>query len=322
MILSITLNPLLERRLIYNKINYGEVNRTETEVYKAGGKGINVNRQLNFLGIQSAGLTFLGGNNGKMLRKILTEEEINFTAVNTKNETRSGCLAIDNSTKTISTFFGPNPVLLSEEINEFEQRLEKAILNSSIVVISGSSPSPLADEIFIKTIELCGINDKLCVLDTYGEHLKDCIDKAPAILHNNLEELEKSLNISLKTEKEITDFLDYLYSKGIKMAFLTNGEETGYASKFDFKYKFTVPDVNEIDATGSGDAFVSGICYGLEKSMVFEDFLKFAAAAGAANCTKWDACASTKDEIESFVQEVKIDTVGKKMKIIDDSPNY
>ncbi|NLT51029.1 MAG: 1-phosphofructokinase, partial [Ignavibacteria bacterium] len=35
-----------------------------------------------------------------------------------------------------------------------------------------------------------------------------------------------------------------------------------------------------------------------------------------------DVCASSKDEIESFIPEVKIEPVGKKMKIIDDSPNY
>ena len=37
----------------------------------------------------------------------------------------------------------------------------------------------------------------------------------------------------------------------------------------DFNYKIESPQINEIDSTGCGDAFMAGIIYGLEKSNGF-----------------------------------------------------
>jgi 1-phosphofructokinase family hexose kinase len=322
MILTITLNPLLERRLIYENINPGKVNRTDIEEFEAGGKGINVSRQLNRFGLQNLALTILGGNNGKMMRKILAIQQLNFTAINSKNETRSATLAIDKSRTNVTSYFGPNQKLEPSEISEMKSRIEKSILNSSIVVLSGSSPSPEANELFSFAIELCNEHDKVSILDTYGKHLQSCIDKSPTIIHNNIEETEKSLKINLQNENEIIDYLDFLYQKGVKLSFITNGEKPGYASKFDFKFKFESPEVKVIDPTGSGDAFVAGLCYGLEKSLVFEEFLAFASAAGTANCIQWDVCNSSQNEIDYYKTQIKISPIGKKMKIIDDSPNY
>jgi fructose-1-phosphate kinase PfkB-like protein len=46
MILIITLNPLLERRFSYQQAVLGSVNRNAVTKISAGGKGINVSRQL------------------------------------------------------------------------------------------------------------------------------------------------------------------------------------------------------------------------------------------------------------------------------------
>lgn len=320
MILTVTLNPLLERRLSYPAVNYGMVNRTNKETFKAGGKGINVSRQLNHLGVKNLALTFLGGNNGKILRSILTDEEINFIAVSSKSETRSATIAVEETKNSLTTFMGPDCPVSTREVEEFKARLEKMIQNVTTVIFSGSSPCPEADSIFPFGIELANKYDKVSILDTYGRHLKNCIEAGPSHIHNNFDEISSSMGIDLSTESAITHYLNSLYSRGITLAFITNGARPGYASKFDYHYKFTVPEIAEIDSTGSGDAFVAGIAYGLENSMVFEDFLKFASAAGVANAGAWDVCRATKESIEHYVETIDITTIGKKMKLIDDSP--
>ena len=79
MILTVTLNSLLEKKLFLNS-KESENNRAYKQQYSAGGKGINISRQLNCLGIQNHALTFLGGANGKKLRgaiKFLSRESGN-----------------------------------------------------------------------------------------------------------------------------------------------------------------------------------------------------------------------------------------------------
>ena len=322
MILTVTINPLLERRLFFNTIKLGKSNRSYKELFYAGGKGINVSRQLNFLGVNNSAFTFLGGNNGKLLRRCYTEDKIDFSVLTTKSETRIADLIIEEPGNRITTLFGVNSEISVEESLEFKNRLDKMIYNCSAVIFSGSSPCIATDDIFPYGIELANKYDKISILDTYGRHLEACINAQPTVIHNNKDEVENSIGLLLSDEKNKLDYLRDMYSKNIKMIFLTDGAGLIYASKFDFLYTIEPPKINAVDPTGSGDAFVAGIAYGLENSFLFEEFVKIAAALGAANATSLKTCEVTKDEMHLLVDKVKVKTTGKKMKIIDDSPNY
>ncbi|MCP5062594.1 MAG: 1-phosphofructokinase, partial [Ignavibacteriae bacterium] len=289
MILTITLNPLLEKNLYFKKMSSGN-NRAYKQNYSAGGKGINISRQLNLLGIKNHSFIFLGGANGKKLRAKLEEEQIHFSVVSTKDETREATLVFDEQKDELTTYFAPNSQITQTEIERFSSKLEKAILNATTVIFSGSTQSVEVSKIIVKGIELCHKHDKISVLDTYGPNYAELIEQSPTILHNNIEELQTSLGLSLSTEKEKLELLDNFYEKNIKLAFITDGKEVTYASKSDFHYKITNSNIAEKNATGSGDAFLSGLIYGLEKSMVFNDFTKLASAFGTANAASWDVC--------------------------------
>jgi 1-phosphofructokinase family hexose kinase len=321
MILSVTIHPLLERRLLYNKISLGAHHRNPIEELKPGGKGINVCRQINKFGIRSLAYTFLGGNNGKVIKHILSEEKIDFTFIQTKNETRYSVITIDETNRSATTFFGPDYIILPGEADEFKIKLEKMIRNCEIAVFSGSSPCKETNSIFPFGIEIANKYDKISVCDTYGIHLKDCIDQSPTILHNNISEIKNSLNISLNDEKEKLSFLDFLYSKGVKQSFITNGKEDIYASNFDYHYRIENTKIEEVDPTGSGDAFVAGLVYGLNKDKTFEESVKLASALGALNASTFEVCNVNIDEAQKLTEKIKIFTVGKKIKSIDVTPH-
>jgi len=321
MILSVTIHPLLERRLLYNKISLGAHHRNPIEELKPGGKGINVCRQINKFGIRSLAYTFLGGNNGKVIKHILSEEKIDFTFIQTKNETRYSVITIDETNRSATTFFGPDYIILPGEADEFKIKLEKMIRNCEIAVFSGSSPCKETNSIFPFGIEIANKYDKISVCDTYGIHLKDCIDQSPTILHNNISEIKNSLNISLNDEKEKLSFLDFLYSKGVKQSFITNGKEDIYASNFDYHYRIENTKIEEVDPTGSGDAFVAGLVYGLNKDKTFDEYVKLASALGALNASTFEVCNVNIDEAQKLTEKIKIFTVGKKIKSIDVAPH-
>lgn len=320
MILTVTINPLLETKLIINEVSTQKSNRAEKQFLQSGGKGINVSRQLNYLLTDNLALTFLGGINGKILRQQLEKENIKFTAVRTESETRIGFSVINNSENNVLYFLGVNSEVSVKEVNEFMVKLEKVIQNCEIVVFSGSSPCKSCDSIFPFGIELANKYDKISVCDTYGEHLRDCIDAVPTILHNNKNEIESSLNISLNEENEITDYLLNNYNKGIKQTFLTDGKNSFYASTLDFVYKITPPEIKEFDSTGSGDSFVSGIVYGWHNSLVFEDILKLSTALGSLNAADYSTSSVELNKALEIKNNIIVNPVGKKIKTIDVTP--
>lgn len=320
MILTVTLNPLLERRLLFKHIELGKNNRAISESFSAGGKGINVSRQLNFLKTESLAFTFLGGNNGKILRSLLTAENIDFTAVQTKSETRQASLIMEEGEERLTTFFGLNSEVTQSEADEFKTRMKKMIENCEIVVFSGSSPSHLTDDIFPYGIEMAHEFDKISIVDTYGSNLKECIKKAPTVIHNNIHETSTSMNVVFNEEKDILDYMQSLYEMGVKQAYLTDGSKPVYASNFDFLYKAETPQVKELDATGSGDSFTAAVAHGLHNAMTFQETLSFATSLGALNAATWEVCSVNPDQVTEILEKVRVSTLGKKISTLNIKP--
>lgn len=321
MVLTVTLNPLLERRYSFDKIKFNSENRNGTSYLKTGGKGINASRQLNKLGTQNIALTFTGGKNGKIFKEILRKEDINFSDIQTNVETRDAAIIIDKSTNKLSTFISKNLSVTELETNAFIAKMEKMIANCEIVIFAGSSPCRITNSIFPIGIEIANKLDKISICDTYGEHLQNCIDASPSITHNNIDEIESSLNIPLKTENDKLTLLGSFYSKGIKQAFITDGSKPFYSSNFDFHYRVTVPKITVTDSTGSGDSFVAGVAFGWHNKLTFMQQIKFATALGVCNAETFNTCSVEKDEADTISNSIGVESVGKKLKIIDDKPN-
>lgn len=320
MILIVTLNPLLERRFYFDTINLREVNRNSATKISAGGKGINISRQLKKFNVKSFNYFISGGINGKIFRESLKAENLDFSFLSIKSETRHAAVVISKNDKSVTSFFSENPHIQQEEVNKFKNKLEKMIQNCEIVIFSGSSPCRETDSIIPYGIELANKYDKVSLCDTYGKHLRDCIDASPTMIHNNFAELSNTFSVSLDSEKSVVDFLSFLYKKNIKRAFLTNGSNNFYASNFNYFYKVKPLKVQEIDPTGSGDSFVAAIINSWINSDVFENSLRFATTIAGLNATSFDTSSVKLEDSINLLDKIEVVPIGKKAKTIDVSP--
>ncbi len=311
MILSITLNPLLEIRLKYDIDIDKEVIRDGDLTYAAGGKGVNVARQLRYLDQDSLVFTTASGLNGKRFTECLEKDQIKSIIYKTLEETRISVVV--NNGDTQKNFFARNSGLTESERSGIVSKLSKAITTVDTVVISGSTPDSGSIEIVAEILKLTRESDKLTLLDTYGSGLAGFFKLAPVIIHNNFQEIENSLGLTLKTEAEIITAIKMLHSKGIKLIYLTDGKNPFYASNNGYIYRVSPPQVKEVSSTGCGDAFTAGILYSMNSHYKFEEGLKFATALGALEATKYDVCKNDLSEIQSLLDRVIVEPVGKRM---------
>ncbi len=131
----------------------------------------------------------MGGNNGKQLRKVLIDENINFSSISCKGETRAAYpKQLKKSKNKITSIFEPTAPLSISEINEFKTKLIKMIQNSKIVIFSGSVPNKEAAAIITYGIELANQLDKTTILDNLRKSSSRCINAKPTVLHNNVHE--------------------------------------------------------------------------------------------------------------------------------------
>lgn len=320
MILTVTANPLLE--LVYTKdvFDHGSVNRAESFEWRAGGKGINISRQLSALHTPSVAFLPMGGETGKILRAVLEQEKLTIAPVSVKSPVRTASILQEK--ESITSAFSTNIPLSSADIGSCIDKLAKMIVNVEMVSFSGSVPSEEAAEIYIEGIRLAKKHDKICFLDTYGSHLPACLKASPTIVHVNRDEILPHYHSLNGNEEEVKQILSELYSSGIKQVYITNGAEPFYASNFNYHFKVTPPSVQTKDATGSGDAFLAGIIYGWYNDMVYQESLRLAAALGTVNAMSYEVCRVPLTAAETTAPQVLIEPAGQKIKLIDDAATF
>lgn len=95
MIVTVTMNPAIDKTIDIESLEQGGLNRIQHVEYDAGGKGINVSKTIRQLGGKSVATGFLGGNAGKTIENVLTEQGIASDFVWVDGETRTNTKVVE-----------------------------------------------------------------------------------------------------------------------------------------------------------------------------------------------------------------------------------
>lgn len=305
MITTVTLNPMLDKTIRVRALERGRIERASAMEMVAGGKGVNVSRQLHRLGIETTATGFLGGEVGKIVAGLIRSEGYNEEFVWTAGSTREGLTFLEED-GTSTSVFEPSSGIAVDEAAQLKQKVAGLRAKSSWVVCSGSSPARSADELFreiIRDIRPIGVST---VLDSYGPAFARALEAVPTMVKPNKPELEQSLKTSLSTEGEIRRALGTMLKSGVRYCVLTDGSHPVFAASDEGEWKLTPPALNAVNPTGSGDSMVAGILYGFMKNWNFERCLRFGAAAGAANAAVWAVAASSYDSIMKYEPTIQV----------------
>ena len=150
MIYTVTLNPSIDFIVRIDKVEIGEVNRMDSDDKFAGGKGINVSRILQRLGIDNTATGFIGGFTGRFVTESLDAEGIKTKFVAVNQDTRINVkIKADQETE----INGTGPVITEEQLAELEAILS-SVTADDVVVFAGSAPSNLGNKVYNKLIPL------------------------------------------------------------------------------------------------------------------------------------------------------------------------
>ena len=305
MITTVTLNPMLDKTMHVDSLARGQIHRAVKLEMVAGGKGINVARQLKCLGVSVLATGFLGGEVGSIVGGLLRKEGLGHDFVDSGAMTREGVTYLEpNGTST--AVFEPAGRVAVTRVRALKKRITKLVRKSAWIVCSGSSPCPEADDVYHEAILSANKAGIKSVLDSYGRAFKRGLEAVPTMIKPNRQEYEKTFGKELRSEKEVRRVMENWLSAGIKFIVLTDGAKPAYAASSGGQWKLQAPSITTVNPVGSGDAMVAGIVFGLQKGWEFERCLEFGIAAGAANARKWPVANSTHEEIEDLRKQVTV----------------
>jgi 1-phosphofructokinase family hexose kinase len=256
-ILTVTLNPALDRTVSVPSLIAGADLVTNVDWVIAGGKGINVARVFKRLGDKVLATGMLGGNTGRTITTFLQREKIPTSFFPVHATTRVHTTIREASTGRITRLLEQGSLITAKEFKQFKIHYDKLLKNAICVVLSGSLPLGLKSDSYCELIDMAHNRGIACALDTSGAALKNGLKARPEIIKPNYDELIELLGEKPGFKVDKGTF-DRLKKYNPRYALLTLGDKGAWISDFNQTLYAKQKSVKGKNHVGCGDAFLAG----------------------------------------------------------------
>jgi 1-phosphofructokinase family hexose kinase len=312
MIITVTLNPSLDRTLEVAHITFNEMMRATSSQLDWGGKGFNVSRALQALGAESLALGLVGGATGQMLVKGLSELGIATDLTPIAGETRTNTVVTQAGGDRYIKVNEAGPTVQAGELDQFLDRVQARVRPGDLVLLSGSLPPGVPPGIYAQLIALVQARGARALLDSSGEALRLGCAARPYLAKPNMPEAEELAGHTIRSEDETLRAVRHLLQQGMAWVALSMGAGGLLLASERGALRARPPRVQAQNPVGAGDALLAGIAWALEQELSPAEIARWAVAAGTAAAMGRGVGVGTRAEVERLYEEVAIDPEGLK----------
>jgi 1-phosphofructokinase len=293
MIITLTLNPSLDRAVDVERLERGEVIRAAASRVDPGGKGVNVTRALLSNGIPSHAVLTCGGEEGQHLVRLLQAEGVNPICVWIAGHTRSN-ITLAEPDGTVTKVNEPGPELTREDFQQVAAAVLAAVAMPTLpveavppagpvadwAVVCGSMPPGLPLESFTELCHSLTAAGVRLAVDTSGPALRAGAVAGAALVKPNRDELADVVGRSLGSVDGVIDAARELRSWGAGAVLVSLGADGAVLVDDDGIIIGSSPVDRPRSAVGAGDALLAGfLAAGAKGSAALAEALAWGAAA-------------------------------------------
>ncbi len=297
MVYTVTFNPAMDYVMQVNNMNEKDINRSEEEKMFYGGKGINVSSVLTQLDIENTATGFLAGFTGSELERMLRADNINTDFVHLKTGFTRINVKIKSEKELDINAHGPD--ISEQDIDELLNKLKK-IKSGDYLVLAGSVPHSLSDDIYEKILEHFTDKDINVVVDTTGNLLKNILKYKPFLIKPNHHELGEIFSVDINSTQDVIRYAKKLQEMGAKNVLVSRAKDG--ATLIDENgnvISVTNAPGKIVSSVGCGDSMVAGFIAGYIESESYEKALRLGAVC--ANATAFSSSIAKKKEIDNML---------------------
>lgn len=301
MIYTVTLNPAIDFVINTDKLILGAINRSDSEQFFCGGKGINVSLVLKELGIKSIASGFLAGFTGVEIEKSLVERGIDTDFVHLENGYSRINVKIRGDEETDVNTNGPK--VTDFDMHLMHKKLED-IKDDDVLIISGSTPKNVDDNVYAKMLSKVSKTDVLTVVDATEKKLLNALEYKPFLIKPNVSELAETFHTKITSLHDIEKYAIKLQSLGARNVLVSMGDKGSVLFTENKQVIMqSTPKGVVVNTAGAGDSMVAGFIAGYLKSNDYKSALKLATACGSA--TAFSAGLGTQNEIMNMLELIE-----------------
>jgi fructose-1-phosphate kinase PfkB-like protein len=236
-------------------------------------------------------VALLGGHAGRWIAEQCEREGIELEAAWAQAETRSS-LSVVEADQGLTEFYEHGAAVTSEEWRGFAELAARQLPQAGWATISGSLPPGAPADGYVPLIRVAR-----CAFDSREEG----ISARPALVKVNAAEAAQ-----LTGKADALDAARTLHEAGGGAAIVTRGRDGAVMVAPDGRALSAAADAEGRYPVGSGDAFLGGLVVALEGGAGWDDALRAAIGAGAANAEQPGAGRLAPDRARAVADSVRL----------------
>lgn len=309
MVLSVTLNPCIDKTIYLDHLETGTYNRVKNSRSDLAGKGLNVSTVLNNLGEDTLCMGLNFRNNGSLLERTLNSRGLKHHFIYSDGSIRTNIKLFDQSTHIMTEINEAGPLVSSSTIDRLVDEIDARLEDTHILVLSGSVPPGVPADIYQYLIRLAHKKDVKTVLDTAGEPFLLGLQEKPFLIKPNSLEFEQAFKQQIKAGKGPIEIARQVVNDGIPYLCISMGADGAILVDKEHTYRAKALPIEARGLTGSGDSMVAGMCFALRKHMGSEDMLRYAMAAAAGSVRQEGTLLAGADDVKELLPQVEIEVI-------------
>jgi 1-phosphofructokinase len=256
-IVSVTLNPSLDRTVEVDRLERGAVLRTSSPVLEPGGKGVNLTRALARNGIDSIAVLPVGGAEGAELSALLDAAGVATRLVPVSGRTRSN-LTVAEPDGTVTKLNEPGSSLSPTDFSALSTVLVGLVTARDWVVFSGSIPPECSGEQLVELMTSVTDLGASLAVDTSGDALTASLSARPRLIKPNRAELAEAVGRDLDSISDVIAAAVELRARGVERVLVSLGAEGAVLVGEHGAIVGESTAFQRRSTVGAGDCFLAG----------------------------------------------------------------
>lgn len=224
-VLTVTLNPSIDRTIALPTLSVGEINRASSTTLHPGGKGVNVSRAARAFGRDTHAL-FIGGTLGESwMSAELNQADIAHTVISHGDSIRSN-MTIVEADGTVTKINEAGQSLSAPEIEKVKQALSTLPLQGNWVVFAGRLNPGLSANAYADLATFVKAKGARVAVDTSGEEFAAAVKAAAVdLVKPNHHELGELVGRSLETIEDVIAAAREVIAGGVETVLCSMGAD-------------------------------------------------------------------------------------------------
>lgn len=282
-IVTFTINPTLDKSTSIEKLVPEQKLRCAKPVIEPGGGGINVSRVIRRLGGDSLAVFTTGGNTGKSLQEMLTQEGVRQLPIPISNRTRENFIVLETLTNQQFRFGLGGPGLSEKEWQNCLTVLSQLDPKPDYLVASGSLPPGVPTDFYARVARIAREMGARFILDTSGEALQLAANEGVYLLKPNLMELGMLVGAETVLLEGVVGAARRVIKIGhCEVVVVSMGPDGALLISKDKVDLVPAPVVPKHSTVGAGDSMVAGMVYSLALGRNLSEMVRYGVACGTA----------------------------------------